>query len=278
MKVLSLFDGISGGIVALERLGIPVERYVAYEIDKYALKVSEKNYPQIEHCGDVLDGDFTQYKGFDLLLGGSPCQDISFYNRGGKGLSGAKSSLFFQYLRALQEAKPKYFLFENVVGRGKDVITESLGVTPVLIDSAVLTGQKRRRLYWTNIPFEMPEEKNVKLKDILQTAEETKEFSKIENRIKWLNSASGQKAIKKHYVAINPQKAICLTARGDASWECNYVTKKGKLYKLSPIEWERLQTLPDNYTEGISNTQRYKCIGNGWTVDVISHILKGLVE
>lgn len=276
MKVLSLFDGISCGMVALERAGIPVERYVAYEIDKYAIKVSEKNYPQIERRGDVSEGDFAQYKGFDLLIGGSPCQDLSLYSHKGLGLAGKKSSLFFQYLRALKEAEPKYFLFENVNGRGKSDITKLLGVSPVLIDSGLISGQTRRRLYWTNIPIREVPPKKVKLKDILQSAEETKDCANIANRVRWLNSESGKKALRNHYVAIDPEKAICLTARGDASWECTYVTKEGSLHKLSPIEWERLQTLPDNYTEGISNAQRYKCLGNGWTVDVIAHILRGL--
>jgi DNA (cytosine-5)-methyltransferase 3A len=117
MKVLSLFDGISCGMVALERAGIPVERYVAYEIDQNAIKVSQKNYPQIEHCGDVTTADFKQYQGFDILIGGSPCQDLSNYkyDRGDvKGLEGEKSRLFFHYVRALKECRPKYFLLENV--------------------------------------------------------------------------------------------------------------------------------------------------------------------
>ena len=159
MKVLSLFDGISCGMVALERAGIPVERYVAYEIEPNAIKISKKNYPQIEHCGDVTTADFTQYQGFDLLIGGSPCQDLSLYKtsstEGWKGLEGNKSNLFFHYVRALKECQPKYFLLENVASMAKkwvDVISNELGVVPIFINSASVSPAERKRLYWTNIP------------------------------------------------------------------------------------------------------------------------------
>ena len=155
MKVLSLFDGISCGMVTLERAGIPVERYVAYEIDENAIKVSKQNYPHIEHCGDVTKADFTKYKGFDLLIGGSPCQDFSTLNRTRDGLDGQKSHLFWEFVRALNEAKPKYFLLENNVSmskEAKETITNVLGVSPIKINSSLVSGQMRNRLYWTNIP------------------------------------------------------------------------------------------------------------------------------
>ena len=177
MKVLSLFDGISCGMVALERAGIPVERYVAYEIEPNAIKISKKNYPQIEHCGDVKTADFTQYQGFDLLIGGSPCTNWScaknhtakvkkelFINEG----EGWK--LFKQYERALEEAKPKYFLYENNYRISKNIveaITDILGVQPITIDSALVSAQRRKRLYWTNIPnVTQPEDRGIYLKDI----------------------------------------------------------------------------------------------------------------
>jgi DNA (cytosine-5)-methyltransferase 3A len=147
MNVLSLFDGISCGMVALERAGIPVERYVAYEIDKYAIQISKKNYPQIEHCGDVTTADFTQYRGFDLLIGGSPCQDLCAIGSR-KGLDGEKSGLFFHYVRALKEVKPKYFLLENnasMTKENKDKISQILGVEPIMIDSSLVSAQMRKR-------------------------------------------------------------------------------------------------------------------------------------
>ena len=182
MKVLSLFDGISCGMVALERAGIPVERYVAYEIEPNAIKISKKNYPQIEHCGDVTTADFTQYQGFDILIGGSPCQDLSNYkdDRGEvKGLEGSKSNLFYHFVRALKECKPKYFLLENVASmeqKWADVISEELGVPPIMINSALVCGAERKRLYWTNIPgILQPENKGIVLKDIVISADKVPE-------------------------------------------------------------------------------------------------------
>ena len=146
MKVISLFDGISCGMIALERAGIPVERYVAYEIDKDAIKISKKNYPQIEHCGDVTTADFTQYKGFDLLIGGSPCQSLSIVqSKTRKHLEG-KSKLFYEFVRAKNEINPKYFLFENVASMND----ESKWIISQQLDCSA---QERKRLYWTNIPI-----------------------------------------------------------------------------------------------------------------------------
>ena len=148
MKVLSLFDGISCGRVALERAGIPIEKYYAYEIDRYAIQISEKNYPDIVHCGDVTDADFTQYHGqIDLLIGGSPCQGFSF---AGKRLNfeDPRSKLFFEYVRALKEVKPTYFLFENTpMKKGvQDAISELLGVDPILVNSSLVSAESRKRL------------------------------------------------------------------------------------------------------------------------------------
>ena len=179
MNVLSLFDGISCGMVALERAGIPVDRYVAYEIDESAIKVSKANYPNIEHCGDVTAADFHEYKGFDLLIGGSPCQSLSIVQSKTREHLDGKSKLFYEYLRAKEEMNPKY-------------------------------------------------------------------------KMHTLTCVSGGGQQKKVYV-------------------------DGRVRKLTPIEYERLQTLPDNYTAGLSDGKRYTCCGNGWTVNVIAHIVKGIV-
>lgn len=156
MKVLSLFDGISCGMAALERAGIPVERYAAYEIDKYAIKISEKNYPFIEHCGNVFNGDFTQYKGFDLLIGGSPCTYWSIAKRNRETTcEGEGFKFFMQYVRALKESGCRYFLYENNYSIHKDIkaeISRQLGVEPIMFNSALVSAQSRKRCYWTNIP------------------------------------------------------------------------------------------------------------------------------
>lgn len=176
MKVLSLFDGISCGMVALERAGISVERYVAYEIEPNAIKISKKNYPQIEHCGDVTTADFTQYQGFDLLIGGSPCQSLSIVQSKTRQHLDGKSKLFFEFVRALEEVGPRYFLFENVASmneESKRAISSLLGCEPIYIDSGDFSAQQRPRYYWTNIPVQQIESKSKKvLKDILVPQDE----------------------------------------------------------------------------------------------------------
>lgn len=285
MNVLSLFDGISCGMVALERAGIPIERYVAYEIDENAIKVSKYNYPQIEHCGDVTTADFTQYKGFDLLIGGSPCQDLCSMGSH-KGLSGEKSSLFFEFARALKEVKPKYFLLENnasMTKENKAIITRIIGVEPIMINSADFTPQNRKRLYWTNIPVLKWTPKSKLLSDIAQSTEEKQEFLVTDKVVKYLSEEYAgrkiQRTVSSSIRNLN-EKSRCLSTRscdiGSNSGLCLYQGEK--YYVATPIECERLQTLPDNYTFGISNPQRYKCIGNGWTVDVIAHIFNGLLK
>ena len=171
MKVLSLFDGISCGMLALERAEIPVERYVAYEIDKYAIQVSEKNYPQIEHKGDVFDADFTEYRGFDLLIGGSPCTYWSIAKNNRETTpDGMGGQLFMQYVRALYESGCRWFLYENnysIHQNIKEFISEQLGVQPIMINSALVSAQNRKRCYWTNIPTEQPKDRGILLEDII---------------------------------------------------------------------------------------------------------------
>ena len=293
MKILSLFDGISCGMVALERAGIPVERYVAYEIEPNAIKISKKNYPQIEHCGDVTTADFTQYAGFDLLIGGSPCQDLSNYkyDRGDvKGLEGSKSNLFYHFVRALKECKPKYFLLENVASmeqKWADVISEELGVQPIMINSSLVCAAERKRLYWTNIPnVTQPEDKGIALKDIVIPADDVPEkywYTKYDYtvhagdiKVKATLHLNGHRQAKEVY-GLN-HKCNTLLCDGNGGNLAKKVYQNGRVRRLTPLEYERLQTLPDNYTEGIADSRRYSAIGNGWTVAVIAHILKGITQ
>lgn len=287
MRVLSLFDGISCGMVALERAGIEVERYVAYEIEKNAIKISKKNYPQIEHCGDVTKADFTQYEGSELLIGGSPCQDLSNYKYGTtgvKGLDGEKSNLFYHYVRALRECKPKYFLLENVASMEQkwiDVISEELGVEPILINSALVCAAERKRLYWTNIPgIKQPEDRAIMLKDIAVSAELVPEkywyskpftYNGDDKKVQCTLHINGHRNMKEVY-NLNG-KCNTLLCDGDGGNRQKKIYQEGRCRKAMPIEYERMQTLPDNYTEGVSDSARYTAIGNGWTVDVIAHIL-----
>ena len=250
MKVLSLFDGISCGRLALERAGIPVEKYYASEIDKYAIQIAQKNYPDTIQIGDVTQINFADYMDVDIVIGGSPCQGFSF---AGKQLNFAdpRSRLFFEFVRALKEIKPKYFLLENVKMKKEfqDIISKQLGVEPIEINSALVSAQNRKRLYWTNIPnLVLPTDRNIVLKNIVPDA--VLEKSKTIRTSGWCSKWGN----KHCFDMPNPYRHFTIT------------------------ELELLQTLPINYTEGISLTQRRKAIGNGWTVDVIAHILKGIKE
>lgn len=322
MKVLSLFDGISCGMVALERAGIKVDRYVAYEIDKYAIQVSEKNYPQIEHKGNVFDVNFKEYKGFDLLIGGSPCTYWSIAKNNRETTpDGIGGQLFMQYKRALDESGCKYFLYENnysIHQNIKEFISEQLGVQPIMINSALVSAQNRKRCYWTNIPgVEQPKDRGIVVDDILIGEGEQYALMQCKGNKAHTIVASYAKAAENPFssygsergrqrIAVKLNETIRIGAIGKSGQGQRIYSVRGKsvtlsangggqgaktgLYKidlpdgdyiirkLAPIEAERLQTLPDNYTAGISNTQRYKCIGNGWTVDVIAHIFKHLKD
>lgn len=292
MKVLSLFDGISCGMVALERAGVPVERYVAYEIDKYAIQISKQNYPQIEHCGDVTTADFTQYKGFDFVIGGSPCQNMSTLGDR-KGLKGEKSKLFYEFARSITEAQPTYFLLENNANMPKvdrQEITDILGVEPIEINSSLFVPQNRKRLYWIG---KRTIDGTYEKVEILVTNQRTKNLKDImtpnHKPITLCNYAKNkiEKIIEKYGELpefFNPYNASkikdvspCLTTMGGQGNSSAVLFKEnGEFCMLSAIEWERLQSLPENYTEGFSESKRKSAIGNGWTVDVIAHIFKGL--
>ena len=268
-------------MVALERAGIPIEQYVAYEIDKYAIQISEKNYPSIQHCGDVTQADFKKYEGFDLLLGGSPCQGFSF---AGKQLNfnDPRSKLFFEFVRAKEESQVKYFLFENVNMKQayKDIITKYLGVEPIRINSNLVSAQNRDRFYWTNIPgVTQPKDQGILLKNIVFNRFELSTLKDLVHTPQALAYMNRQVRDGRnhwdfdHYSDIKNDKSSAVVANFFKGIPYNVFKDQDCIRKFHPIECERLQTLPDDYTRGVSNTQRYKMIGNGWTVDVIAHIL-----
>jgi DNA (cytosine-5)-methyltransferase 3A len=294
MNVLSLFDGISCGQVALERAGFKVDNYFASEIEPKAIKVTQKHYPNTIQLGDVtkVTGDILdQMIGIDILMGGSPCQDLSAYklNRNdAKGLEGSKSKLFYHYERIFKYVKPKYFLLENVVmdKEWEDIITEILGVEPVLINSSLVSAAERKRLYWTNIPgVSQPTDKGILIKDIIITANEVPDkywynlpfiYNGDDKKVQC--TLDVQKGFQRNMKEVYNQNAKCntLLADGDGGNRQKKVYQDGRCRKFMPIEYERMQTLPDNYTDCVSDSARYSAIGNGWTVDVIAHILKGM--
>jgi len=276
MNVLSLFDGMSCGQIALNRLGIKYDKYFASEIDEYAIKVTQHNYPETIQIGDVLNVRGSDLPQIDLMFGGSPCQGFSF---AGKRLNfdDPRSKLFFEFVRLRDELKPKYFLLENVKMKKEheDVITEHMGVKPIRINSKLVSAQSRERLYWTNIPgIEQPEDKGILVKDIINYT--TKHKPLTEKGIK------SQLYYAKNYKATG--KAPTLTRELAHGWGKNITPKcyveikaiTGEDRLFSPLECERLQTVPDNYSSIVSNTQRFNLLGNGWTVDVIAHIFKNV--
>lgn len=313
MRVLSLFDGISCGRVAFARAGIPVESYDAYEIDRYATEVSRKNHSDITQHGDVKTADFSQYAGVDILIAGSPCQGFSL---AGKGLNfeDPRSRLYFEFERALKESDPKYFLLENVPMKREyaDFITERLGVTPIVIDSALVSAQRRRRVYWTNIPsVTQPVNREVELQSIIHENTSTDKINLEEYKIsacscadileKEVTAGKVLKSRKRSDRYLVHGERVQLGKPGNYVFGCltpdrinkrqmgqrfndgkkfytltaldrHGILTQGYIRRITPVECERLQTLPDNYTEGIPEPQRYKCLGNGWTVDVITHI------
>lgn len=284
MKVLSLFDGISCGRVAFDRAGIPVEAYHAYEIEPSAIQISQKNYPSIAHKGNVVLADFKQYAAFDILIGGSPCQSLSIVQSKTRQHLDGKSKLFFEYVRAKEEMNPRWFLFENVASmnqESKAVISELLGCSPVFIDSGNFCAQERPRLYWTNIPVDLNAlpTSGAKLSDILLPAEEVPEkywYNYPLAGIDMERQVCATMLFKNHDIhkrVFNPAfKCHTLTTCGGGGTQ-KKVLQNGRARKLTPLEYERLQTLPDNYTEGVADGRRYTALGNGWTVDVIAWIL-----
>ena len=276
MNVLSLFDGISCGQIALNRANIPYDNYYASEIKPHAIKCTLDNYPNTIQLGDILNLKGSDLPKIDLLIGGSPCKGISRLNKNQEGLEHSESRLFWEYIRLLDEVKPKYYLLENTHGNKEatNTITETLGINPISINSKLVSAQNRPRYYWTNIPdIKQPLDKGITTNDIF-------DYSGVladECRVKWLNSESGKKSIKNGYTKVNPYpKSGCLTALGHKKWNENYLYRDGVYKYLSQTEIEKLQTLPVGYTKILSYNEAYDCIGDGWTVDVIAHIFKNI--
>lgn len=314
-SVLSLFDGMSCGQIALNRVGIQYDNYFASEIDKHAIKVTQTNYPKTIQLGDVTKVKGCDLPNIDLLIGGSPCQGFSF---AGKGLNfeDPRSKLFFEFVRLKNETQPKYWMLENVKMKAEhqNIISEILGVKPILINSELVSAQSRDRLYWTNIPIiELPTDKGILLKDIIEIGEPIKD--KSQTILATLYKENAKSMIKRNKAGLlvkmsseNPRiKELSITDRGirphrndkrksgiseigtihypdtksytiTANHAPKVLTEIIGWRKLTPKECERLQTVPDNYTDCVSNTQRYKMLGNGWTVDVITHIFGSLLN
>ena len=330
---------MSCGQIALDQLGIKVDKYYASEIDKYAIQVTQKNYPNTIQVGDICELDPQDFQDVDLIMGGSPCQGFSF---AGKQLAfdDPRSKLFFEFVRMVEGVKPKYFLLENVRMKKEylQIITDMLGVEPIFINSALVSAQSRQRYYWTNISgIQQPEDRGIVLRDILET-EPNPEFYHGQKSIEYMERGNekwqqaGKRRADLYEQTADKEKSFTITEnwhkgvpynyfketkvvtggafRGRAydkdgkrmdrdgssvanktkqmlelrkDYKSNAITTVGKdsvavnedltWRKLTPLECERLQTVPDNYTEGVSNTQRYKMLGNGWTVEVIKHIL-----
>lgn len=325
MNILSLFDGMSCGMLALQRAGIEVTNYFASEIGKYAQIISQKNFPQIIRLGDITKVSAQDLPKIDLIIGGSPCQGFSM---AGKmlGHEDPRSKLFWEFKRLVDECKPKYFLLENVRMKKQDeqIITDAMGVKPLMINSALVSAQNRKRLYWTNINADVcdlfgtlqshipqPKDKGLFLKDIIEPEVDAKYFL-TKKQIESLLNRQDKSDFDNYFNPVttnNKSKPLDNShpsrQRGQANYlYCDYRTDEGlrirengktgiiqararedcygagmaispnsTIRRLTPIECERLQTVPDNYTAGVSETQRYKMLGKGWTVDVIAHIL-----
>lgn len=311
IRVLSLFDGLSGAQLALQRAGIDCDLYYASEIDKYARSVTQKNFPNTVQLGNIKLLNADRFDGIvDLVVGGSPCQSLSIAKRQKEsGLRKGESTLFWEYVRVLSEVNPKYFLLENVASMKKtdrDEISQIMGVEPIMINSSLVSGQQRKRLYWTNIAnVTQPEDKKIYLSDVIESGYTEKMKS-------YCITATYQRACPQDYLIHGQRqmvfdkpvrigkignggqgqrvyhiggKSVTLNANG-GGWgaKTGLYEIGGHLRKLTPLECERLQTLPEDYTkygednELISDTNRYKMIGNGFTVDVIAWIFKNLKE
>lgn len=277
MNVLSLFDGMSCGQIALNKANIKYDNYFASEIDKDAIKVAMKNFPNTNQLGSVVNINSSDLPQIDLLIGGSPCQGFSF---AGKQLNfdDDRSKLFFEYIRLKNELKPKYFFLENVKMKKEfqDVISEYIGCEPIEINSKSFLPHNRPRLYWTNIPIKFFDNVNHKLSDILLDDDSDKliPFKLSDKAIDYMSRLRNGKPRWEYHTNPLNGNASCLTANMYKG--VPYGVIKDKLRRLHPIECERLQGVPDNYTDNVSTTQRLKMLGNGWTVNVIAHIFSSI--
>ena len=283
MNVLSLFDGMSCGQLALTRAGINYDNYFASEIKNIAIKVTKKNFPNTIHVGDVTKLDLSTLPKIDLLIGGSPCQDFSLLKTQGKGLEGDKSKLFYEYLKVLNEIKPKYFLLENVRMKkdSEQQLNNYLGVNGLHINSDLVSYQKRPRIYWTNIPnASVPEDRNINFQDYKETNYEICKQYKLNNtpsRIRmWNNGDKRGSELKTCSNITNSKKVFCLTRKQDRSPNSGLIEFDDFCRFLTRQELEQAQTVPVGYTNSVSYNQAQDLLGDGWTVDVIAHLFKGL--
>lgn len=296
MNILSLFDGMSCGRLASIKAGIKVDNYLASEIKEDAIKVTQENYPDTKQLGSVTELSAIDLPKINILIGGSPCQNLSvaMAKKHRKGLEGDKSSLFYEYYRLLKETKPKYFLLENVGGmdkKDKEIITELLEVEPIKINSKLVSGQLRNRLYWTNIPgVTMPEDKKVYLNDILDDGWSDREKARclLESDSRPLTTplkmfhryySTGFTTLifksKEHYESCVEHYDKHFKGLNAKEIEKTGITSdvyNGVRY-LNQSELERLQTVPVGYTKSLTRNQAAGLLGDGWTVDVIAHIL-----
>lgn len=285
MVVLSLFDGMSCGQIALNQLGIKIEKYFAAEIKPHAIKCTQYNFPQTIQIGDVRkvsykDGILTTANGLfevgkiDLLIGGSPCQDLSVLMRNRKGLKGEKSSLFYEWLRIKEETTPRNFMLENVASmrvEEKNAIDELLGVTGIFINSALFSAQFRKRYYWTNLDVDLNiKDKGIELQSILESGytDRKKSVCIVRNYVGSVQSSNKESFIK---MCLNRSKKGFLTVVLEEKGNPNSV----RLF--TQTELERLQTIPVGYTSCVTYQEAADLIGDGWNVETVKHILKGLL-
>lgn len=272
--VLSFFDGMSGGQIALNKAGIEYKNYYACEIDESAIKVTQKNFPGTKQLGDVSKVYAKDLPKIDLFIGGSPCQSFSSFGNG-SGFNG-KSGLFWEYVRVLKEIRqtnPKVlFLLENVNMKKelRDIISKELGVEPIAFNSNLVSAQNRDRLYWTNIKFDLPNNRNILFSYILENLP-FREIPKC-----FYKNWGDKMRIDKGLNWVKNDKANCLTTKNCHTNQYLLNEDKTLCRLLTAKEFEKLQTVPENYTDCVSNTERFKMLGNGWTVDVIAHIFNGI--
>lgn len=293
LRVLSLCGGVETGLYALQQLGIPVREYHTYEILPEAIAVSKYHFPFVVHHGDLYEADFEQFKGFDLLLAGTNCQSLSRTRIEDKsvnsGLDG-KSKIFFKAVEALRVIQPKYFMFENVIPSNDEdlkIMTDCIGVDPILVDSGRFCAQNRERYYWTNIPLgELSEESPLVLKDIMENKVDDKYFYKKDFEILDMNKRVCAElkvnTMEMNRRIYNPDFKCCTLTCINGGYHEKSVMDHGRPRKLTAIEYERLQGLPDNFTNvevngrKLSYSKRCSLMGNGWTEPVIEWILKGI--
>tara|TARA_R100000654_G_scaffold44076_1_gene70269 strand:- start:209 stop:1039 length:831 start_codon:yes stop_codon:yes gene_type:complete len=275
MNVLSLFDGMSCGQIALNKAGVKYNKYFAAEIKKHAIKVTQHNYPETIQLGDVTKIKAKDLPKIDLLIGGSPCQDFSRANKERKGVQGTKSSLFFEYVRLLKECKPKYFLLENVIMSNYNYwfICNELNCEPVRICGSLVSAALRDRLYWTNIPpfsyditgrlisnIPQPKDKLIMLQNILDSGTTNK------RKHTCLNTGSG-------YQSPNQKSLI---HRNNTTGMITLINEGNKVRTVNQNELEKLHNIPKGYTNILNQKKAGDLIGDGWTVDVITHIFKNI--